>query len=157
MLISCCFNNPMLLWRCLMRFIAWFVMMALLNTGCASIFHGTKETIHVRSDEPDTHFYADSRDIGKGTSAVTTLPKNSLSHAVLRAEKPGCNTKSAPIETEFDGVTLLGILIDFGIISILVIDWAANGAVTKASQTDYILTPDCPKQQPQTQTSAKPL
>jgi hypothetical protein len=129
----------------MMRFIAWIMLIAILNMGCASMFHGTKDTIHLSSNEPDTHFYAGSRDLGKGTSAVTTIPKKHLDDYVLRAEKPGCNPKSVPIETEFDGVTLLGILIDFGIISILLIDWAATGAVTRAAQTDYVLTPDCPK------------
>jgi len=114
-------------------------------TGCATIFHGSSETIHVRSEEADTLFFANDRDIGKGSSAVTALPKKGLSKAVLRAEKTGCETKSVPIATEFDGLTLLGILIDFGLISILVVDWAATGAVTKAAQTDYILTPECPK------------
>jgi hypothetical protein len=114
-------------------------------TGCAAIFHGSSETIHVRSEEADTSFFANERDIGKGTSAVTALPKKGLSKAVLRAEKTGCDPRSVQIPTEFDTLTLLGILIDFGLISILVVDWAATGAVTKASQTDYILTPECPK------------
>ena len=114
-------------------------------SGCASMFHGTSDVIHMRSEEPDTRFFVNEREIGKGTSAVTAVPKKELSKAVLRAEKQACNTKSTPIPTEFDAVTLLGILIDFGIISILVVDWAASGAVTKASQTDFILTPDCPK------------
>jgi hypothetical protein len=48
-------------------------------------------------------------------------------------------------DTSFDAITLLGILIDFGLITILVIDWGITGAVTKAAQTDYALTPDCPK------------
>jgi hypothetical protein len=120
-------------------------------SGCASMFHGTKDMIHVRSEEPDTQFYANNRDIGKGTSAVTTISKKDLGNTVLRAEKKGCNAKSSPIEKEFDAITLLGVLIDFGIITILLIDWAATGAVEKASQTDYVLTPECPKQQPQQQ------
>lgn len=114
-------------------------------SGCAAMFHGSSETIHVRSEEADTRFFVNEREIGKGTSAVTALPKKGLSKAVLRAEKQACITKSTPIPTEFDALTLLGILIDFGIISILVVDWAATGAVTKAAQTDYVLTPECPK------------
>ena len=114
-------------------------------TGCAAMFHGASDTIHVRSEEADTSFFADERDIGKGTSAVTALSKKGLSKVVLRAEKTGCSPRSVQIPTEFDALTLLGILIDFGLISILVVDWAATGAVTKASQTDYILTPECPK------------
>ena len=131
--------------RPLIAFLVIVTFLVSSVTGCAAIFHGSSETIHVRSEEADTRFFANERDIGKGTSAVTALPKKGLSEVVLRAEKTGCNTKSTPIPTEFDALTLLGILIDFGIISILVVDWAATGAVTKASQTDYILTPECPK------------
>jgi hypothetical protein len=132
-----------------MRAIALVVILSFFVSSCASLFNGTKDTVYVRSEEPDTHFFANTRDIGRGTNAVTTISKKDLSNTVLRAEKVGCNTKSAPIETKFDPTTLLGILIDFGIISILLVDWAATGAVTKADQTDYILTPECPKQAPQ--------
>jgi hypothetical protein len=128
-----------------MRAISLVVIITFFTTGCAAMFHGTKETIYVRSEEQDTRFYLNNRDIGKGTSATTTIGKKQLRNAVLRAEKNGCNTKSSPIETSFDGVTLLGILLDFGIISILVVDWAATGAVTQAAQADYILTPECSK------------
>ncbi len=109
------------------------------------MFHGTKETIYVRSEEQDTRFYLNNRDIGKGTSATTTIEKKQLRNAVLRTEKNGCNTKSSPIETAFDGVTLLGIFVDFGVISIIVVDWLATGAVTRAAQAEYILTPECSK------------
>ncbi len=128
-----------------MKTVAIIVIIAISLSGCASIFHGTTETIYVRSDEPDTHFTLNNRDIGKGTSAVTTVSKKEMSTAVLHAEKPGCITKSQPIETSFDAITLLGILIDLGIVSILVVDWGITGAVEKAQQTDYSLTPDCPK------------
>ncbi|MBI3585445.1 MAG: hypothetical protein HY096_16035 [Nitrospinae bacterium] len=127
------------------KMIAVIVVISFFVSSCAAMFHGTKESIHVRSEESDTSFFVNERSIGKGTSAVTTVPKNKLKSVVLRAEKEGCNTKSSPIETEFDSITLLGVLLDLGIVSILVIDWGATGAVTKASQTDYVLTPECHK------------
>lgn len=115
----------------------------LVLSGCAAIFNGTTETIHVRSEEPNTHFFLNERDLGTGTSAATTIPKKRLGSAILRAEKNGCNARSTPIATTFDGVTLLGFFLDFGVISIVVVDWLATGAVTKAAQTDYVLTPEC--------------
>ena len=127
-----------------MRTIVLVVILSFLTSSCASMFHGTKETIYVRSEKPDTVFFANNREIGKGTSAVTTIPKKDLRDTVLRTEKKECHSKSSPIETEFDGVSLLGILLDCGIVSILLVDWAATGAVNKAAQTDYILTPECP-------------
>lgn len=116
-----------------------------LTTGCAAMFSGTKETIHVRSEQPDTRFFLNERDLGRGQSAATTIPKKHLGRAVLRAEKEGCSARTAPIATSFNGVTLLGLLLDAGVVSILVVDWLATGAVTKAAQTDYVLSPDCPK------------
>jgi len=125
--------------------IAFVLIASFLTSGCGSIFHGTDETVHLRSEEPDTVFFADNRKLGTGKSAVTSIPKKELAQTTLRAEKEGCCTKTTPIETRFDAVTLLGILLDLGIISILVVDWGATGAVTKAAQTDYILTPECPE------------
>jgi hypothetical protein len=135
----------------LMIVTSFLVIVSFLVSGCAAIFHGTTERIYVRSDEPDTRFFMNEREIGKGTSASTAINKKELKQAVLRGEKAGCDVKSSPILTAFDATTLLGILIDWGIISILVVDWAATGAITKAAQTDYVLTPECPKQQPQQQ------
>jgi hypothetical protein len=112
-------------------------------SGCAAMISGTTDTIHVRSEVPDTIFYANSREIGRGYSAITSIRKKDLSSTTLRAEKEGCHPKSAPIETTFDVVTLLGVFIDYGIVSILIIDGLATGAIIKAAQVDYILTPDC--------------
>lgn len=127
------------------RLVATVTAIAFLTAGCATVFHGTSETIHVRSEVPETTFYAGAQQIGKGTSAVTTIEKKSLKKTTLRAEKPNCIAKTTPLMTSFDGITLLGILLDFGLISILVVDGAATGAWTHAARTDYILTPECPE------------
>jgi len=124
------------------RVIALMVSIIVFTNGCASMFHGTSEQIHVRSEEPNTRFFMNEREIGKGTTAVTTIPKKDLSRAILRAEKEGFNSKSTTIPTEFDAVTLLGILIDCGLISILVVDFAATGATDRAAQNDFVLTPE---------------
>lgn len=118
-------------------------LLTLLSTGCAAMFSGTSEQIHVRSEEPQTRFFLNERELGNGSSAVTTVSKNQLDRAVLRATKEGCEERSTPIATSFDGVSLLGVFVDFGIVSIVVVDWLATGAVTKASQTDFVLTPNC--------------
>ncbi len=120
------------------------IILTLLTSSCASIFSGTKETIYIRSEEPNTEFYLGERYLGRGTSAVTTIPKKRLSRSILRASKEGCNCRTTPIMTQFDGLTLLGLFWDLGLVSILIVDLAATGAVTKAAQTDYVLTPDCP-------------
>ncbi len=129
-----------------MRTISLLVAVSFLFSGCAAMFNGTKEQIHVQSEVPDTHFFLNEREIGEGTSAVVSIPKKKLKEAILRAEKPGCSEQSTMIETRFDAVSLLGILIDLGLISILVVDWAATGAITKADRRNYVLTPICTNQ-----------
>jgi uncharacterized protein YceK len=126
-----------------MKIITVIMICAVFVSGCASIFHGTDDTVYVRSSEPDTTFYANNREIGKGSSATVTIPKKRLDATVLRGEKAGCNAKAASIETKFDAITLLGVLIDWGLISILVIDWGINGATVRVAQNDYVLTPEC--------------
>jgi hypothetical protein len=126
-----------------MKVITVIMICVVFVSGCASIFHGTKDTIYVRSNEPDTTFYANNREIGKGSSATVTIPKDELATTTLRGEKVGCNAKAASIETKFDAITLLGILIDWGLISILVIDWGINGATSRAAHNDFVITPEC--------------
>jgi hypothetical protein len=43
----------------------------------------------------------------------------------------------------FDPTSLLGILLDFGLISILVVDWGITGAIREAERTNYVLNPNC--------------
>jgi len=124
------------------RAIALMLTITVFANGCASMFHGSSEQIHVRSEEPNTRFFANEREIGMGTTAVTTIPKKKLSQTILRAEKEGFNPKSTTIPTEFDATTLLGLLLDFGIISILVIDFGVTGATDRAAQSSFVLTPE---------------
>ena len=125
-----------------MRSIAIIISVAFLFSSCAAIFSGTSDLITIRSHEKDTVFYVNAREVGRD-SAVTRIKKNKNSDVILRASKKGCKDVSIPLETEFDPLTLLGILLDYGIISILIVDGIATGAWTKAAQTDYILTPIC--------------
>lgn len=122
---------------------ALLLSIVLISSSCAAMFTGTSETLYVRSDEPSTRFFLNERDLGTGTSAVTTVQKKKLNTSTFRVVKEGCHDKSMPIETAFNPVTLLGIFLDWGVVSIVVVDWLATGAVTKASQTQYVLTPEC--------------
>ena len=107
--------------------------------GCATIFHGTKDNISVRSEEPDTKIFIDEEYVGKN-SAVHQVRKKG-DHEI-RVSKEGCADKTFPIPYSFDGTTLLGIFLDAGLISILIIDGVVNGAWSSASQTNFVLTPD---------------
>lgn len=111
-----------------------------LATGCATVLTGTTDTITIRSEEPGTQLFIDGRLIGKN-SATHVLDRKG--DHVFEARKKGCGTATYPVPYELNAVTLLGVFLDLGIISILVVDGLATGAAMKASTTNIVLTPDC--------------
>ncbi|NOY73693.1 MAG: hypothetical protein GXP14_15230 [Gammaproteobacteria bacterium] len=115
-------------------------IVAVLLSGCASMFNGTSQELHVRSNDDNVKFYVNEAYIGKG-SAVTTLKKKN--EYMITAKKEGCDLVTRPITKSFDGTTLLGLFIDLGIFSILLIDGAATGAWQSFDQTNYIIDPIC--------------
>jgi len=108
------------------------------------MIHGTTESIDVHSEVPGASIYWNDQKIGTGNASVT-IPKKQLSSSVLRASKPGCNDASKAIQTSFDPTSLLGLFIDWGVISIVGVDWIGTGAIQQAQQTSYTLNPDCNK------------
>jgi hypothetical protein len=114
----------------------------ILCTGCASMFSGTTQNLLLRSDVKGTKLYLNNEEVGTDTATVQIAKKN-LKNAVLIAKKPGCTDYSTHVNTVFDPTSLLGILIDFGLISILVVDWGITGAVNEAEKTNYLLNPTC--------------
>lgn len=116
------------------------IICAALLTGCASMFHGSSQQIAIRSNQPDADLYVNEMLIGKG-NAITSFKKKE--DYIITARKDGCSAVSLPAQKSFDSTTLLGILIDFGLISILVVDGAATGAWQKFDQTSYVIDPQC--------------
>lgn len=112
-------------------------------TGCAAMFHGTNDQVTVVSGDPDAKLYMDSMYLGKGSGAVTV--KRNTTHTIF-ARKKGCADGIAQTQTSFDSVSLLGLLIDWGIISMLVIDWGATGAMWKTDPLLYNVSPNCPEE-----------
>jgi uncharacterized protein YceK len=108
--------------------------------GCATIFNGSRDQISVRSNEPGTKIYIDEMEVGTD-NAIWSVPKKG--DHTIRVAKEGCADVSTPIKYSFDATSLLGILLDFGIVSMLLVDGAGTGAISKADQTSYILTPNC--------------
>ena len=118
------------------------VLGALLTcqTGCGAIFTGTTDTLSIRSEEPDTQLFVDGKLVGKN-SATHVLPRRG--DHVIEAVKEGCGTATYPVPYELNPVTLLGVFLDLGVVSILLIDGLATGAATRASTTNVVVTPDC--------------
>lgn len=124
------------------KIVAFLCVVALLNTGCAAIFNGTKENLTIRSNQKGSSIYLNGNKVGTD-SANVIIPKKDLKSAVIKVSKAGCQDATTAVPTTVDPATFLGILIDFGIISILVVDGLATGAITKASQEHIELSPVC--------------
>lgn len=110
------------------------------TTGCAAMFHGTSDQVSIHSNDPAASLYVNGSYVGKG-HAITTFKKRN--DYVITARKEGCSEFSLPASKSFDGISLLGILIDAGLISVLVIDGAATGAWQSFDQTSYVVDPSC--------------
>src|SRR5262245_23180132 len=109
-------------------------------TGCAAMFHGTTQQVSIRSNVPGTELYVNEGMIGKDYGFATF--KKSENYTIT-ARKAGCTETAVPASKSFDPVTLLGILIDYGIFTVLIIDGAATGAWQQFDQTAYIIDPRC--------------
>lgn len=117
------------------------IVLIVSTAGCATMFHGATQMVSIRSNDSDAKLYVNEAYIGKG-SGVTTFYKNKS--YTIAARKEGCSDGIAIPTKSFDAVTLLGILIDWGIISILVVDGVCTGAWTQFDQTSYVVDPQCP-------------
>ena len=108
--------------------------------SCASMFNGASEKIYVRTEADDAKIYINERYIGKNNTVTSIKKKGNYR---IRVSKKGCDDAIMPINRTFDYTSLLGIFLDYGIISVLLVDGLITGAINKADQTDYIINPEC--------------
>lgn len=125
-----------------MKSMASLLLVALVVqlSGCAMMFHGTSDQITIQSPDPDAKLYLDNMLVGKGTAMASV--KRNTQHTIV-AKKDGCSDHSVQTQTAFDPVTLLGILVDWGVISMLVVDWGVTGAMWKTDPLIYHAAPIC--------------
>ena len=116
------------------------LLAALLSSGCAGILHGTNDTVSVNSMEDDTIIYVNGTPRGRNT-AIAQL-KRGDAHTIT-ASKEGCRNVTVETTQSFDTASLLGIFLDFGILSIP-ID-LVSGAAWKTDQAIVTLSPICPR------------
>lgn len=107
-------------------------------SGCAGIINGTSDNITVRSANPDATLYVDGMSMGKDTVMFSQKRGKKI---ILEAKAPNCSTGVTHTDWKFDVTSLLGIFIDFGILSIP-IDFATGGAMAP-EQTIYTVNPIC--------------
>lgn len=117
--------------------------MAIPLSGCAYMFRGTSDQIHVSSADHNAMIYFDNVLIGRGSAPATA--KRGQTHTIV-AKKEGCSDHSVQTTDKFDGISLLGLLLDLGIISILIVD-NATGAMWKTEPLTYYVNPICPEAQ----------
>ncbi len=104
-----------------MKLISIFLAVILLN-GCASMLNGGQQLVTVKTDK-DTEIFIDDRYVGKGYS------KRNLTRDephVLRVEQGDCS-QSITTQAKFNKVSLLGFLIDLGLVS-LPVDFMSGAA-----------------------------
>ena len=119
------------------------IILVIQLTGCAAMFHGSNDQVTVISGDPESKLYMDANYLGKGSGTI--FVKRNTVHTIF-AKKKGCADGIVQTQTSFDSVSLLGILIDWGLISMLVVDWGATGAMWKIDPLLYSVTPHCPEE-----------
>lgn len=115
-----------------------------LLPGCASLFSGNSDEIHINSVDRNADIYVNGRLVGRGNA--TQQVSRGQRHEI-RVEKAGCQATTAQTGRSLDARTFVGCLLDFCILTVPV-DLAIGGAL-KVSPTTYTLTPVCdeePKQ-----------
>lgn len=108
-------------------------------SGCASILSGTEDRITINSMTSDTIILVDS--IPRGTNSAEVTVDRGSKH-IITASKKGCADTSVTTGQGFDHKSLLGIFIDFGLITIPA-DFF-TGAAWKTHPSSYTITPECP-------------
>ena len=109
-------------------------------SACSARCRGSSQQVEVRSKVPGTELFVNEAYVGKDNGVTTFQKKNNY---MITARKAGCTDTTVPAPKSFDAITLLGVLIDFGIVSVLLIDGAATGAWQQFDQTSFVVDPRC--------------
>ncbi|EKO3577144.1 PEGA domain-containing protein [Vibrio metschnikovii] len=123
-----------------MKKIAFLLMAVFLLNGCAAMFNGSSQQVSIRSKDPKAKIYVNNAYLGDGNVVTTFKKKEKYS---IRVEQENCESVTMPVSKSFDATTLLGLFIDFGIVSILVVDGVGTGAWQQFDQTNYIIDAQC--------------
>ncbi|HVA79754.1 MAG TPA: hypothetical protein VNF29_02390, partial [Candidatus Binataceae bacterium] len=85
--------------------------------------------------------YLDDEAVGIA-SATATVDRDKT--YTIQAKAPGCETRTVQTGDKFDPISLMGLFLDAGIISILIIDMGITGAAWKTYPITYTVNPVCP-------------
>jgi len=112
----------------------------LILSGCAAIFKGTSQEVSIRSNDNAAKIYVNDVFMGKG-STRTVFKKNK--NYTIRVEQKDCTATTVSASKSFDPITLLGVLIDYGIFTVLVVDGLGTGAWQEFDQESFVIDAQC--------------
>ena len=117
-------------------------LLAIMLSGCAAMFNATRQQVSIRSQDHDSEIYVNDMLLGHGNVITSFKKKENYTITVKRTD---CYSVTVPVSKSFDATTLLGIFVDFGVVSILVVDGVGTGAWQKFDQNAFIVDPICKK------------
>lgn len=118
-----------------------FIMAStLVLGGCASITNGTSQEITISSNTPGTSLFVNGQFIGQDEVQTTFMKRKNY---FISAEKEGCDAVGVEADKSVDPVSMGGILVDFGLFTILVVDMFMTGAWKQFDETSFVLDPFC--------------
>lgn len=112
--------------------------------ACATILHGSTDQVEILSTAPDTEIYIN--DVYRGIAGPdqpleVTIPKRG--RVTFVGKKASCREGETVVRRSVDPATFLGILIDGGLFSILLVDIVGTNAFVRAEQSSYLLELEC--------------
>lgn len=111
----------------------YFIILTLLFTGCGSLTHGTWQSIPISSNPDGATVIINSK--VKGTTPITVKLKRKTKEYNVFVEKKGYLPFTAFLIRKQHAASAVGnFMLDFGLISYLIIDKGTGGA--------YKLTPE---------------
>jgi hypothetical protein len=112
--------------------------------GCATIINGSTEKIEISVGKADSKVYINDILIGVTQADVplnAEIPKKGAID--IKVIHENCDQFNHRVQRQVDPLTFLGLLIDGGIFSIIVVDILATNAFVKASQNYYHFELSC--------------
>lgn len=103
-----------------------FALCAMTLPGCATIVHGTSQTVEIRSAPHGASVLVDGRNVG--TTPMKADLKRGQSH-VVQIEKPGYLTESVMTTTKLNSATGWNVLFGAPGFAALIVDYS-NGSST---------------------------
>tara|TARA_B110001454_G_scaffold106457_1_gene100191 strand:+ start:26310 stop:26705 length:396 start_codon:yes stop_codon:yes gene_type:complete len=127
----------------LCRIVLFFVLSFQL-ISCATILHGSTDQVEILSTVTDTQIYIN--DVYRGIAGPeqpleVTIPKRG--RVTFVGKKANCLEGEKVVRRSVDPATFLGILIDGGLFSILLVDIVGTNAFVHADQSSYLLELEC--------------